>query len=192
MSVETAKGLGRKPAQPNSRSFDGGTDVALTTKTGGEPAALSEPERKKAQPESPGRLMSSRTIVGRKPSATSSAAASADAESWVSWPRARRCLMTIWASGRSSSIRRIRDASDSPSKAAGGVSPGRGASPLPIDRPDDQVAAGVVRPEDRLEDDALGFGVVAEARHQFLAETQAGERYPRRSSRGHQRESALD
>jgi len=32
---------------------------------GRRPAARSEPERRNAQPESPGRLMSSRTIVGR-------------------------------------------------------------------------------------------------------------------------------
>ena len=59
--------MGRYPATPNSRSRAGLTDIALATTTGGRPAASNASLRRTDQPVSPGRLMSSSTMSGRRP-----------------------------------------------------------------------------------------------------------------------------
>ena len=71
-SVSMANGLGRHPATPYSRRCRGLRVVAVTTTTGGDPAAAKASLRSNAQPASSGRLMSSSTRPG-----------------WSAWPRGR-------------------------------------------------------------------------------------------------------
>src|ERR1035437_6998023 len=104
------------------------------------------------------------------------AASSADTATRTSWPRAFRCLDTIVASVRSSSIIRTLAL----------------ATPLFIDRPHDQVAARVFGPGERLEGNALRLSFQAEGPGHLLPELQAGESYPRGRSGRNQRDRAFD
>src|ERR1035437_1365466 len=148
--------------------------VALTTKTGGEPAAASSPVRRKPQPESPGRLMSSSTMVGRKPERIAPVASSEEPTTRVSWPRALRCLDTAAASGWSSSISRTR---------ALGVF-------LFIYPPHDQVAARVLRPQDRFDPYALIGCIGLESLCDLLSEAQARQSDSRGRPRRDERDGA--